>query len=108
MNSGADFGSLLVLALPLLLLAFLMFTQRRRARQVQEFQASLVVGDAVVMTSGVYGTIVTLDDSTATLEVAPGVQLKVDRRAIGMKQPGGEGPATMETPREPDATPEAD
>ena len=88
MNSGAGFGNLLVLALPLLLLAFLMLTQRKRGREVQAFQSALNVGDAVVMTSGLYGTIVTLDDSTALLEIAPGVQVRVDRRAIGMAQPG--------------------
>ena len=44
MNSGAGFGNLLVLALPLLLLAFLMLTQRKRGREVQAFQSALSVG----------------------------------------------------------------
>lgn len=100
MNSGAGFGNLLVLALPLLLLAFLMLTQRKRGREVQTFQSGLAVGDAVVMTSGLYGTILVLDDSTAVLEIAPGVQVRVDRRAIGMAQP------TVVTDVPP--TPEAD
>ena len=86
----------------LLLLAFLMLTQRKRGREVQAFQSALSVGDAVVMTSGLYGTIVTLDDTTAVLEIAPGVQVRVDRRAIGMAQPGAT-PATPVTP-----SPEAD
>ncbi|MFW5469655.1 preprotein translocase subunit YajC [Knoellia sp. CPCC 206435] len=98
MNSGAGFGNLLVLALPLLLLAFLMLTQRKRGREVQAFQSALNVGDAVVMTSGLYGTIRTLDDTTALLEIAPGVQVRVDRRAIGMAQPG-----VMDTPLAPEA-----
>ena len=106
MNSGAGFGNLLVLALPLLLLAFLMFTQRKRGREVQTFQSGLAVGDAVVLTSGLYGTILTLDDAVVTLEIAPGVQVTVDRRAVGMKQPGAERPDG--TPRDPDATPEVD
>jgi preprotein translocase subunit YajC len=109
MDSGAGLGNLLVLALPLLLLAFLMFTQRKRGREVQAFQSSLAVGDAIVMTSGLYGTIVTLDDTVATLEIAPGVQVRVDRRAIGMSQPGAERPAgPTDTSRQPDASPEAD
>lgn len=98
MNSGAGFGNLLVLALPLLLLAFLMLTQRKRGREVQAFQSALNVGDAVVMTSGLYGTIRTLDDTTALLEIAPGVQVRVDRRAIGMAQPG-----VTDTPLAPEA-----
>ncbi|KGN38609.1 preprotein translocase subunit YajC [Knoellia subterranea] len=88
MNSGAGVGNLLVLALPLLLLAFLMFSQRKRGRQIQEFQSALSVGDKVVLTSGLYGTITALDDVVATLEIAPGVQVRVDRRAVGLTQPG--------------------
>ncbi|EAP98994.1 protein export protein SecD [Janibacter sp. HTCC2649] len=101
MNSGAGFGNLLVLALPLALLAFLVLSQRKRGRQTQDFQSALTVGDKVVLTSGLYGTIITLDDVAATLEIAPGVQVRVDRRAIGLKQPGAVAP-------EPDTTPEVD
>lgn len=106
MNSGAGVGNLLVLALPLALLAFLFLSQRKRGRQVQDFQAALAVGDKVVLTSGLYGTIMTLDDTAAGLEIAPGVQVRVDRRAIGLTQPGPA--ATDTTPGTPDATPEAD
>jgi len=105
MNSGAGVGNLLVLALPLALLAFLVLSQRKRGRQTQDFQAALTVGDRVVLTSGLYGTILTLDEVTATLEIAPGVQVRVDRRAIGLMQPGAE---STPVDRGPDATPEVD
>lgn len=108
MNSGAGVGNLLVLALPLALLAFLMLSQRKRGRQVQDFQAALTVGDGVVLTSGLYGTIITLDDVVATLEIAPGVQVRVDRRAIGLKQPGTDAVSDSPAHREPDATPETE
>lgn len=97
MDSGAGPGNLLVLALPLALLAFLFLTQRRRGREVQSFQAALRVGDAIVLTSGIYGTIVTLDDAGALVEIAPGVQVRVDRRAVGMVQPSvTDGPLAPE------------
>ena len=81
MQSGG-FGNLFLLALPLLLLGFLMWSQRRRTRDLAAVQASLAVGDDVMTASGMYGRIVALDDSLATLEVAPGVQIRFDRRAI--------------------------
>ncbi|WP_353950143.1 preprotein translocase subunit YajC [Knoellia sp. S7-12] len=109
MNSGAGVGNLLVLALPLALLAFLMLSQRKRGRQTQDFQAALTVGDEVILTSGLYGTIITLDDVAANLEIAPGVQVRVDRRAIGLKQPGSRtDDADTSMNRDPDATPEVD
>jgi len=85
MFSGSGLGYLLVLLLPFLLLIFIVFSQRRRAQQVQALQNSLAVGDEVVTTSGLYGTIVALDDTVVTLDTGAGSTLRYDRRAIGMR-----------------------
>ncbi|NYG08579.1 preprotein translocase subunit YajC [Phycicoccus badiiscoriae] len=84
-GGGSPVASLLIFALPVLLILFMVFSQRRRQREVQSLQAALVVGDEVCTTSGLYGTIASLDDSTATLEISPGVTVRFDRRAIGTK-----------------------
>ena len=85
MFTGSGLGYLLVLLLPFALLIFIVFSQRRRAQQVQALQASLAVGDEVVTTSGLYGTIVALDDTVVTLDTGAGSTLRYDRRAIGMR-----------------------
>ncbi|WP_299445088.1 preprotein translocase subunit YajC [uncultured Phycicoccus sp.] len=84
-GSGSGLAYLLILGLPFLLILWLFFTQRQRAKQVQTLQASLEVGDEVVTTSGLYGTITALDDAVATLDVGNGVTLRFDRRAVGMR-----------------------
>jgi preprotein translocase subunit YajC len=84
-GGGSPVASLLIFALPVLLIVFMVFSQRRRQREVQSLQAALAVGDEVVTTSGLYGTITSLDDKTATLEISPGVTVRYDRRAIGTK-----------------------
>jgi preprotein translocase subunit YajC len=86
-GSGSGLGYLLVLLLPFVLLLFIVFTQRRRTQQVQAMQASLAVGEEVVMTSGLFGTIVALDDTVVTLDVGNGQTLRYDRRAVGMRAP---------------------
>jgi hypothetical protein len=43
------------------------------------------VGDEVVTSAGIYGTIVGLDDEIVTLEVAEGVRLRIARPAIGQR-----------------------
>ena len=85
MFSGSGLGYLLVLLLPFALLVFIMVSQRRRTQQVQALQASLAVGDEVVTTSGLYGTIVAIDDAVVTLDTGAGSTLRYDRRAIGMR-----------------------
>ena len=62
-----------------------MFTQRRRTQQIQALQSSLAVGDEVVTTSGLYGTIVASTSTVVTLDTGSGSTLRYDRRAIGMR-----------------------
>ncbi len=95
MNSGSPLGSLVIIALPLLLIVFLVMSQRRRQRETRTLQNQLVVGDEVVTTSGLFGRIVGLDESVVELEVSPGVVLRFDRRAVGMKAPAAP-PTTSE------------
>ena len=75
-----------ILILPLLLLGWLFLTSSRRQKQVRAFAAALNVGDKIVTSSGMFGTIRHMDDSSAWLEVAEGVTIRVDRRAVSMKQ----------------------
>jgi preprotein translocase subunit YajC len=84
-SGSGGLGYLLILLLPFLLLVFIMISQRRRAQQIQALQASLAVGEEVVTTSGLYGTIVSLDDQVVTLDAGNGTALRFDRRAIGMR-----------------------
>jgi preprotein translocase subunit YajC len=56
---------------------------RKRQKKVQEFQASLKVGDRVIMTSGIYGLIVRLDTTTVKVEIADKVRVEVARASIG-------------------------
>jgi preprotein translocase subunit YajC len=85
MFSGSGLGYFVILLLPFLLLVFMMFTQRKRAQQVQALQAGLAVGDEVVTTSGLYGTIVALDEQVVTLDTGAGTTVRYDRRAIGSR-----------------------
>jgi preprotein translocase subunit YajC len=56
--------------------------QQRRRREAQQMQSSLTPGDEIVTIGGLHGTVVTIDDDTVTLEIAPGVNAKYARPAI--------------------------
>lgn len=91
MNDGSQVASLLLLLLPLLLIAYMMWTARRRQKAMADFAASLEVGDEVFTTSGILGTIVGLEEQRARLQVAEGTVLTVDRRAIGVRADQAKG-----------------
>lgn len=59
----------------------------RRQKELGRMQNSLGVGDEVMLTSGVFGTVHSLADDHAMVEVAEGVTLKVARGAIGSVVP---------------------
>jgi preprotein translocase subunit YajC len=66
-------------------LAFFFFIVRPQRRQVAAHRAlvaSLEVGDVVITTSGIYGTIRSLDDEAVDLEIASGVVVKIARAAV--------------------------
>ena len=77
----------LVALLPLLaILALFWFMvgrpQPRRQKEVVRLQQSIEVGQRVMMSSGIYGTVVSLADDRARLEIAPGTQIDIARAAI--------------------------
>jgi preprotein translocase subunit YajC len=73
---------LLIFALPVLLLLFIFSSQRKRQRTFTQLQSTLQPGQEVLTTSGLYGRIVSIDDTVAVLETAPGQTVRWDRRAI--------------------------
>jgi preprotein translocase subunit YajC len=78
------------LAIALIFWLLLIRPQQRRAKQVQSMQQALDVGDEVMLTSGVLGTLTEVGDETVGLEIAPGVTIRVARGAVGRRidEPG--------------------
>lgn len=77
--------------LPLLGVALLFYLlilrpAQRRTRELVSMQGSLEVGDEVVLTSGVYGTLTELGEGHVFVEIAEGTTIKVARGAIGTVQ----------------------
>ncbi|MDX6300848.1 MAG: preprotein translocase subunit YajC [Nocardioidaceae bacterium] len=73
--------------LPFVLIAlvfyFLMIRpQRRRQQTLSATQASLVPGAEVMLTSGIFGRVASLEDETVQLELSPGTVVKVSRQAV--------------------------
>lgn len=110
MQNGSGGGGALIFLLPIALIAFMFFSQRRRQKATAQRQQGVQVGDEVTTTSGMLARVVALEDSVVTLEAAPGVHLRFDRRAISRITPpvavpmddatdlGDDGPSAPPTP----------
>jgi preprotein translocase subunit YajC len=75
-------------ALPLVLLllfayVLLVRAPRKRAQETAALQSRLSPGDDVMLTSGIFGQVRTVLDDAFTVEISPGVVVRVHRGAIG-------------------------
>jgi preprotein translocase subunit YajC len=76
-------GFLPIVAIFLVFYLLAIRPQQRRAKETMAMQRSLDVGDEVMLTSGVYGTLVEVGDDTVLLAIADQVTIKVARAAVG-------------------------
>ncbi len=56
--------------------------QQRQRRAHMELLNSLKKGDTIVTAAGIYGTVKKVDDNVVEVEIAKGVTVKVNRRAV--------------------------
>jgi preprotein translocase subunit YajC len=60
----------------------ILLPMKRRQKKVQEFLSSLKVGDKIVTSGGIYGSIAKLGDDAVQLQIAQNVRVDVSRAAI--------------------------
>ena len=78
--------ALILLAVTFLLMWVLfIFPQQRRLKAHQALVARLEVGDEVMTTSGLYGTITELEDDIVHVEVAAGTVVRLARGAVARR-----------------------
>jgi len=63
--------------------------QQRKAKETRAMIEALQKGDEVVTAGGIVGRIAKLTDQYATIEIAPGVEVNVQRVAISQVLPKG-------------------
>ena len=73
--------------LPIILVVLLLFVMvirpaRKRAQQVSKLQSALSARDEVMLTSGIYGTVESVEGDKVRVWVADGVVLTVHRGAV--------------------------
>jgi preprotein translocase subunit YajC len=94
------YAQLLVILVALIAFwAVVMRPARTQQKQVQSLQSSLEVGQQVVLSAGIFGTIRALDDSRVQLEIAPGTVVTVARQVVVRRAEDLPGEAT--TPDRP-------
>jgi len=92
----------LVQVMPLVLLGAVFYVllvrpEQKRRRDHDQLVAALKRNDQIVMASGIHGRVMGLSEKTITVEIAPKVQVTVDRSAIQSVERGAEKPAEVKS-----------
>lgn len=103
---------LLIVGLIVIFYFMLIRPQQKRMRQQMELMGSLRVGDDVMTSSGIYGTVSEVEEDTVLLEVAEEVHIRVAKNAIvrvfsEQGEPEEEPPEAVEE-AEPEEEPESE
>jgi preprotein translocase subunit YajC len=85
-----------------------MVPARRRRMSHAAMQNTLAAGDDVITAGGIHGTVHELVDDLVHVEIAPGVVVQVDRRAIAAVAREVEVEVDAESEAEPEAELEAE
>lgn len=90
--AGGEMG-MLNLLFPIILIGAFYFMlirpQTKRAKEHKQMIESLKKGDEVVSGGGILGRITEIGDNFVQLEVAEGVQIRIQKQAIGNLMPKG-------------------
>ena len=89
-GAGSDLMSFLPLIAIFVVFYFLMLRpQQKRAKETKAMLEALQKGDEVVTVGGIVGRISKLTDQYATVEIATGVEVNLQRQAIATVLPKG-------------------
>lgn len=87
---GGSFAPLLMMVVFIVIFYFLLIRpQQKKAKEHQAMLAKIAAGDEVVTSGGILGKVVEVGDSFATVEVADGVRIKVQKLQISSLVPKG-------------------
>lgn len=104
-ETGSAVGSLLFpVAMIAIFYLLLIRPQQRKAKAQQALVRSISAGDRVITVGGLYATVLSVDEDTMRLEIAPGTTVTMARSAVARKLVDAD---TETAPTDADGTSEA-
>ena len=89
-SPGSAFSPLIMMGVVFLIRWFFMIRpQMKRAKEHRSLIDSLATGDEVLTNGGILGRIAAIEDSLVSLEIARGVEVRVQKQAISAVMPKG-------------------
>ena len=81
---GSGMSGILMMVLIFVVFYFFMIRpQQKRQKEIKKQRESMIVGDKVITSGGIYGKVREMkDDGTVIVEIAENVRIKVDKTSV--------------------------
>jgi preprotein translocase subunit YajC len=94
-------GFIIILALFVVLYLVFIRPQSQRRKAAMKQGTNVGVGDEVMLTSGIFGRVTSLEGDRVSVEIAPEIEIEVIRRAIGQIVSPSDAPVDLSVPPDP-------
>ena len=89
-GQGAGFESLILMAALFIVFYFLLIRpQVKRAKEHKKLTESVAKGDEVITGGGMLGKVTDVNDNFVTIEIAEGIEVKIQRQSVASLVPKG-------------------
>ncbi len=86
-------GLLMIVAMIVIFYFFMIRPQQKKQKEIKKAREAMKNGDRVVTAGGIHGKIKEIADATIMIEIAPSVQIKVDKGSVypaGVENPNAQ------------------
>ena len=87
---GGFSGLIMIIAMVVIFYFFMIRPQSKKQKEIKKAREAMQKGDNVVTAGGIHGKIKDISDNTISMEIAPGVSIKVDKASVfpsGQQEP---------------------
>lgn len=81
-QGGGMSGFIMIIAMVVIFYFFMIRPQSKKQKELKKAREAMKKGDKVVTAGGIHGRIKEINDTIIFLEVAPGVNIKVDKASV--------------------------
>ncbi|MBD5274737.1 MAG: preprotein translocase subunit YajC [Bacteroides sp.] len=92
-GGGGLSGMLMIVAMIVIFYFFMIRPQQKKQKEIRKAREAMKNGDRVVTAGGIHGKLKEISDATVMIEIAPGVQIKVDKGSVfpaGVENPNAQ------------------
>lgn len=81
-QAGGAMNLIMIVVLIAIFYFFMLRPQQKKQREIRKFRESISVGDTIVTAGGIYGKVRRIKETTISIEIAQGVEIKVDKGSV--------------------------